>query len=212
MTRKPRSHERILIHRTWAIAAAPTCRPAQEPTKPWHSKHCLVHDSLHFYQMCAGETNQCFHFGIVVFVFLLKKNKSHEKETMQQVRLAVEGLNPFPLKDKKILKYIPCMFRTKEKMHAGHLVFKPFIYIAVVICFNHKANQFNHAGINTLFPSKKDSHNIIYPVQERPSQNYRPYLQVCALAPNFYSWLTKKSYFFDANHMQGALNFRVLEH
>ena len=77
MTRKPQSHVRILIHRTssWAIAAALTCRPAQEPTEPWHSKHCLVHDSLHFYQMCAGETNQCFHFGIVVFVFLLKKKK-----------------------------------------------------------------------------------------------------------------------------------------
>ena len=83
MTRKPRSHVRILTHRTWAIATALTCRPAQEPTEPWHSKHCLVHDSLHFYQMCAGETNQCFHFGIVVFVFLLKKKKWHEKGTVQ---------------------------------------------------------------------------------------------------------------------------------
>ena len=58
----------------------------------------------------------------------------------------------------------------------------------------HLADQFNHAGINTLFPSRKDSHNIIYPVKERLSQNYRRCLQICALAPNFCSWLTRKSY------------------
>jgi len=130
MTRKPRSHVRILIHCTWAIAAALTCRPAQEPTVPWHSKHCLVHDSLHFYQMCAGETNQCFHFGIVVFVFLLKKKKAMKKVSRWGKLLRV--WNPFPLKDKKMLKYniLLSFLRVNSQRHTeqkvGYLTFRTF--------------------------------------------------------------------------------------
>ena len=161
MTRKPWSHVRILIHRTWAIATALTCRPAQEPTEPWHSKHCLVHDSLHFYQMCAGETNQCFHFGIVVFVFLLKKKKRPWKRNCRLGEL-LRVWDPFPLKDKKMLKYIPCLGQQPQFHYPACLGQRrkctPSCFSVICLdCFCnfstwstnkfHLANQFNRAGI-----------------------------------------------------------------
>ena len=107
-------------------------------------------------------------------------------------------------------------------MHASRLNFKPFIYIAFVICL---------LGVQTNFIQQINSIVQALPCfQVGKTQHYIPCLgktltkfqtlftSLCSnraqwpLAPNFGSWLTKKSYFFYSNHMQGTLNFTVLEH